>query len=127
MGADLGVRGLGMEARSLGKTCSGKGGREQIPTGARDQPGSLGGRKTAPGASPAGPLGWERRRGAQPFSAKWGALPGELPLGAALSRHGDLGNMRDVLGGTLWDSPAWEQVLGGHMGMGWGWGAAFCY
>lgn len=25
--------------------------------------------------------------------------------------------MRDVLGGTLWDSPAWEQVLGGY-GMG---------
>lgn len=29
------------------------------------------------------------------------------------SRHRDLGIMRDVLGGTLWDSPAREQVLGG--------------
>lgn len=28
------------------------------------------------------------------------------------SRHRDLGIMRDVLGGTLWDSPAREQVLG---------------
>lgn len=35
------------------------------------------------------------------------------------SRHRDLGAMRDVLGGTLWDSPAWEQVLvGGWDGAG---------
>ncbi|XP_037237589.1 transcription factor E2F2 isoform X1 [Falco rusticolus] len=42
-------------------------------------------------------------------SASAGRLPGAA-VGATLSRHGDLGAMRDVLGGTLWDSPTWEQA-----------------
>lgn len=32
--------------------------------------------------------------------------------------------MRDVLGGTLWDSPVWEQVMG-LGGAGWAFGVAF--
>ncbi|XP_009563594.2 transcription factor E2F2 isoform X2 [Cuculus canorus] len=39
-----------------------------------------------------------------------GCAPRRDSVGAVLSRSGDLGTMRDVLGGTLWDSPAWEQA-----------------
>lgn len=88
LGGRSGVRGPRIEERSLGKTCLGKGEREQIPTGAQDQPGSLGGWKTAPGIVPAGRLGWERSRGAQPFPTKQGVLLGELPSELVLGpRH----------------------------------------
>lgn len=62
----------------LGKTCWGEGrkegGRECIPTGARDQPGSLGGLENSPWRSPAGPLGWAWSRAAQPLPAMLGEL-----------------------------------------------------
>ena len=110
----LGCRQLGGRSGGAGQTCSGKGGREQIPTGARDQPGSLGGWKTAPGASPTVPLGWERRRGAQPFPAKWGALPGEPP--SELSRAGT-GTWAPC--GTCWGGPCGTAQPGSRY---WGWG-----
>ena len=118
-------RGAGDGGAFTGENLLGKGregpdshrssGPTWLPGGVENSPRHLSRRPPRVGTPPRRPT----------LPCKVGHAPQGAAVGAALSWHRDLGTMRDVLGGTLWDSPAWEQVLWGR-DTGWHWGAAFC-
>lgn len=118
-GADLGPRGWGWRQVHWEKPAQGRVGGNRFPQelGTNLAPW---GRKTAPGASPTSPLGWERGRGAQPFPAQRIVLPREPPSEPAQGPGCHAGRT----GGD----PVGQHGLGAGTagGLGWGWGASFC-
>lgn len=120
-GADPGARRWGWRQVHWEKPARGRVGGNRFPQELRTNLAPWGGGKQPLARLPAAPSGGNEAEAPNPSLQSVLCSQGSR----CRSRHRDLGAMRDVLGGTLWDSPAWEQVLGQGVGLGWGWGAVF--
>lgn len=120
-GADPGARRWGWRQVHWEKPARGRVGGNRFPQELGTNLAPWGGGKQPLAPLPAAPSGGNEAEAPNPSLQSVLCSQGSR----CRSRHRDLGAMRDVLGGTLWDSPAWEQVLGQGVGLGWGWGAVF--
>lgn len=100
-----------------GKPARGREGGNRFPQELGTNLAPWGGGKQPPAPLPPAPSGGNAARAPSPALQSGVRSPR-----SCCGSRAEPGTMRDVLGGTLWDSPVWEQVIGlGLDGMGfWG-------